>query len=276
MVLPRCLSGAALYGNSNALRHPCSSLVEEFKITKTRNLLQYARSEDPKVAAAGIQIRSGRKWSAKRELQVAEESLRHKDILGSISKGRAGLGFSPATHTNSAKSKERRQLIQEVREGVEVVRYCEMVDLSQQGAWTRWEDVEKKGLHGLIAGGRTLARFNFSLNQCMMCYRSLHIWGKRETPNSQICARKGSLQHILSSYPKALGDGRYRWRHGQALKVIANEVTKAMRVSNHQPGKKLKQINFVKAGEKIQRKRREKTNLLSSADDWQLIVDLET
>ena len=101
---------------------------------------------------------------------------------------------------------------------------------------------------------------------------NLHIWGKIETPNCQLCARKGSLQHILSSCPKALGDGRYRWRHDQVLKVIANEVTKAMRASKHQPGKKLKQINFVKAGEKIQRKRREKTNLLSSADDWQLIL----
>ena len=47
-------------------------------------------------------------------------------------------------------------------------------------------------------------------------------------------------------------------------------------ISKHQSGKKLKQINFIKAGEKIQRKRREKTNLLSSADDWQLTVDLET
>ena len=68
------------------------------------------------------------------ELQVAEEMLRHKAILGSIAKGRAGLGVFPSTHTNSAKSKERRQLIQEeVREGVEV-RYCKMVCLSQQGA----------------------------------------------------------------------------------------------------------------------------------------------
>ena len=143
--LPRCLSGAALYGNSNALRLPCSSLVEEFKITKTRELLQYTESEDPKVAAAGIQIRSGRKWSARRELQVAEERLRHKDILGSIAKGRAGLGFFPSTHTISAKGKERRHLIQEeVREGVEEGRYVKMVGLSQQGAWTRWKDVEKK------------------------------------------------------------------------------------------------------------------------------------
>ena len=99
---------------------------------------------------------------------------------------------------------------------------------------------------------------------------NLHIWGKRETPNCQLCARNGSLQHILSSCPKALGDGRDRWRHDQTLKVIVNEVTKAMRASNHQPG------NFVKTGEKIQRKRREKMNLLSSADNWQLIVDLET
>ena len=73
------------------------------------------------------------------------ERLRHKAILGSIAKGRAGLGFFPSTHTNSAKGKERRQLIQEeVREGVEEVHYCKMVGLSQQGAWTRWEDVEKK------------------------------------------------------------------------------------------------------------------------------------
>ena len=53
-------------------------------------------------------------------------------------------------------------------------------------------------------------------------------------------------------------------------------MTKAIRASNHQPGKKLNQINFVKAGEKIQKKRREITYLLASTDDWQLIVDLKT
>ena len=109
----------------------CSSLREQQHIApplqqscgriqnhKDKSLLQYT---DPKVAAAGIQIRSGRKWSAKRELQVAEERLRHKDILGSIAKGRAGLGFFPSTHTISTKGKERCHLIlEEVREGVMV------------------------------------------------------------------------------------------------------------------------------------------------------------
>ena len=66
-------------------------------------------------------------------------------IYISIAKGRAGLGFFPSTHTISAKGKERRHLIlEEVREGVEEGRYGKMVGLSQQGAWTRWEDVEKK------------------------------------------------------------------------------------------------------------------------------------
>ena len=179
--LQKCLSGAALYGNSNALRLPCSSLMEEFKITKTRNLMQYADSEDPKVAAAGIQIRSGRKWSAKRELQVVEERLRHKAILGSITKGRAGLGFFPSTHTNSAKGKERRQLIQEeVREGVEEVRYCKMVGLSQQGAWTRWEDVEKKGITWSYCWWPDFSKIR--LNQCIMCYRAQRTctYGGRE------------------------------------------------------------------------------------------------
>ena len=128
---------------SNALRLPCSSLVEEFKITNTRELLQYTESEDPKVAAAGIQIRSGRKRSARRQLQVAEERLMHKDISGSIAKGKAGLGFFPSTHTISAKGKERRHLILEVQEGAEEGDYGKMVGLSQQEAWTRWEDVEK-------------------------------------------------------------------------------------------------------------------------------------
>ena len=278
--LSRCLSGAVLSGKSNALRLPCSSLVEKFKITKTSSLLQYAESEDPKVAAAGIQIRSGRKWSAKRELQVAEERLRHKAILGLIAKGRAGLGFFPSTHTNSTKGKERRQLIQEeVCEGLEEVRYCKMVGLSQQGAWTRWEDIEKKRITWSDCWRSDFSEIRFlikSVYDVLPSPSNMHIWGKRETPNFQLCAWKWSLQHILSSFPKAFGDGRYRWRHNQALKVIENEVTKAMTASNLQPGKKLKQINFIKAGEKIQRKRREKTNLLTSADDWQSLVDLET
>ena len=97
-----------------------------------------------------------------------------------------------------------------------------MVGLSQQGAWTRWKDVEKKRITWSNCWRPDFSEIRLlikSVYDVLSSPTNLHIWGKRE---------------------------------------------------------KLKQINFVKAGEKIQRKRREKTNLLSSADDWQLIVDLET
>ena len=92
--LPRCLSSAALYGKSNTLQLPFSSLEEEFKVLKTRERLQYIESNDPKVASAGIQTRSGRKWSTEGELRAAEERLRHKAPLGTAGKaGKAGLVF---------------------------------------------------------------------------------------------------------------------------------------------------------------------------------------
>ena len=147
---------------------------------------------------------------------MAEERLRDKDILGSIAKGRAGLGLFPSMHTICAKGKERSHLIlEEVREGVEV-RYGKLVGLSQQGAWTRWEDVEKKRVTWSDCWRPDFNEIRFlieSVYDVLPSLTNLHIWGKIETPNCQLCARKGSLQHILSSYPKALGDGRYCWRH---------------------------------------------------------------
>ena len=94
--LPRCLSSAALYGKSNALQLPFSNLEEEFKVLKTRERLQYIELNDSKVASAGIQTRSGRKWGEEGELRASEERLRHKALLGTVAIGKAGLGFFPA------------------------------------------------------------------------------------------------------------------------------------------------------------------------------------
>lgn len=74
--LPKCLSSAALYGNSNILQLPFKSLVEEYKVAKVRTLIQYKFSKDPKVAGADIEVYTGRKWNAVKELEVAEERLR--------------------------------------------------------------------------------------------------------------------------------------------------------------------------------------------------------
>ena len=95
----------------------------------------YRDSKDPKVAAAGIEVCTGRKWSAKKEMGNAEERLKQKALVGTVAIGRAGLGYFPSTQIHKATGKQRRNLIQEeVRASVEEERRSKMVGLSWQGA----------------------------------------------------------------------------------------------------------------------------------------------
>ncbi|KAI8516136.1 hypothetical protein Bbelb_069490 [Branchiostoma belcheri] len=50
---------------------------------------------------------------------------------------------------------------------------------------------------------------------------NLKRWGKEKEEKCQLCERRGTLSHVLSSCPIALGQGRYRWRHDQVLRVLA-------------------------------------------------------
>ena len=130
--LPKNLNSAALYDTSNALQLPFRGLMEECVVSRTREAISYSDSKDPKVAAAGIEVRTGRIWSAKKELGNAEERLRQKALVGVVVIGRAGLGYFPNTQIHKPKEKQRRKLIQEeVRASVEEERRRKMVGLSR-------------------------------------------------------------------------------------------------------------------------------------------------
>lgn len=120
----------ALYGKSNILQLPFRGLKEEFMVSQTREVLQYRNSRDPKVSAAGIEVRTGRKCKAGEALEVAESRLRQKELVGSVARGRAGLGYFPQHQSHKITSRERRYLLQEeVRAGVEEERASRMVGL---------------------------------------------------------------------------------------------------------------------------------------------------
>ena len=89
--LPNSLSSAALYGITNAIQLPFRGLKEDFVVTRTRQAILYRDSRDLKVSGAGIEIHTGRKWSAARELKVAEERLQQKAIVGTVASGTRGL-----------------------------------------------------------------------------------------------------------------------------------------------------------------------------------------
>ena len=62
--LPKCLSSAALYGESNALQLPFKTLVEEYKVAKVRTSIQFMFSKDPKVTGAGVEVYTGKKMES--------------------------------------------------------------------------------------------------------------------------------------------------------------------------------------------------------------------
>ena len=142
---PRSLSSAVLYGTSNLLQLLFRGLVEEFVASRTREATMYRYSKDSKVVAAGIEVCTGRKWSAKKELGKDKKRLKQKALVGTVVIGQAGLGYFPSTQIHKAMRKQRQDLIQgEVRTSVEEERRGKMVGLYRQGAWMWWENFMKK------------------------------------------------------------------------------------------------------------------------------------
>ncbi|XP_061733213.1 uncharacterized protein LOC133536595 [Nerophis ophidion] len=275
--LPRSLSSIALYGHNNKLKLPISSLSEEFMVTRSRELLQYRESSDPKVAQAGIEVRTGRKWRAVEAVDVAEARLRQKVLVGIVAQGRSGLGSRRTPRYDKAQGKEKRSLIlEEVRAGVEERRACQMAGMRQQGAWTRWEQASERKVTWTELWKAEPHRIKFLIQAVYNVLPSpsnLFTWGKVETPGCPLCQRRGTLEHILSCCPKALGDGRYRWRHDQVLKDIADAICRG--VSHSKSLRPVKSTAFIRAGEKsTPAARNTSSGLLATARDWELSVDL--
>ena len=103
---------------------------------------------------------------------------------------------------------------------------------------------------------------------------NLHTWGIAETPACPLCSKQETLEHILSCCTRALGDGRYRWRHDQVLKNIAEAVSAGLVwAKQFRPSKR--SIAFVWAGAQSTPARRAPAGILTSVKDWQLLVDLK-
>ena len=276
--LPRSLSNIALYGKSNRLLLPFSSITEEYKVSKVRQVLQYRDSKDEKVSGASISVRTGRKWDAQEAVNDAESRLRHSLIVGRVAKGRAGLGSNPAPHWDTRSKKEKQQLVQDqVRTSAEESRKCKTVSMSLQGRWTRWESVQSRKVTWTDLWKLAPHRIKFLVQAVYVLPTptNLMTWGNSESPNCTLCGKPGNLEHILSSCSKALADGRYRWRHDTRLREIAYVINSAIKSTRGAKNKSSKFISFVKAGEKIVKKNHQPVGLLYKATDWKMIVDLE-
>ena len=243
-------------------------------VSRTREIYQYKNSRDPKVTNAGIEVLAGRKWSAAKKLAIAEKNLRVKSIVGSVAKGRAGLGLIPTYYPGKFTIKEGQKLIQdEIRTGMKEKRMTKVVGYGQQGVWNKWDKIDHRKMSWSKFWKTDFSRTKFLVKMVydqLPSPANLHVWGKTETPNCPLCPEKRSLQHILSSCKTALAEGRYRWRHDKVQEALI--ITEALQRNKFVPGKRV--IKFVKLGTTANEKPKVAQSILSSASDWQLRVDI--
>lgn len=127
--------------------------------------------------------------------------------------------------------------------------------LSQQSGWTwRRQVVERKILW--TTSGPSPSR--------------LHCWGFNETPASSLLLVNRDLEHTLSCWSKALGEGWYCWWYSHILETITESICNA--ITSSWRWKSSKQT--IRAGEKPRITHKSSLGLLNTAQNWQLTVDL--
>jgi hypothetical protein len=275
--VPPSFTGLGLYTSSGKLQLPISSLVEEFKVAKARLLMTLNNSPDECISRAGIELRTGRKWSVSQAVDVAKNRLVHQDIVGTTNTGRQGLGMQIRESWSKADDRTRRTLVQqEIRKDVEEARAAQMVQLGSQGGSTRWTVPERKLTWNQIWHLEP-ARISFMLRSVydvLPTPANLHRWKLIDNPACPLCGKKGTLGHILSACQVALSQGRYRWRHDRVLRQLADCLDQERRKKRSVPTK-AKSIPFVKEGQQVKTAPPKRVGVLDSAQNWEMRVDLE-
>ncbi|VDI54010.1 Hypothetical predicted protein [Mytilus galloprovincialis] len=238
--VPRSFSSVGLYSLGSKLQLPLKSITEEFKVTK-EVVDKEVNEED------------------------AESRLKHSEIVGRVAVGRQGLDVTPTAKWRTATVEEKRQLVQkEVRSMEEESRMVKAVSMKKQRSWLNWEGARQQKLGWNEIWKMEPHRLQFKLKSVYDVLPSptnLATWGLIDDPKCVLCGKPANLEHILSSCSSALKDGRYTWRHDKVLGTLADTLERNIK----KPRKNkegLTFVNFVKEGEKGQKKKVEGSGLL--------------
>ena len=130
--LPKCLNTSALHGKGTPLKLSLTSIVEEYKAGKVRTVMMLRYSKDQKIREDPPEVRTGKRWSDKQEVDRAEAALRHKDIVGAVQLGMEGVGVNHFKSFSTGLDKEKRDtVVQEVSRSKEEKRMVHLVGYSQ-------------------------------------------------------------------------------------------------------------------------------------------------
>lgn len=88
------------------------------------------------------------------------------------------------------------------------------------------EKQEQQKLEAKVHGPHCMQFHLGSVYDLLPSPTNLHQCSLTENLNFDLCGKKGTLEHILSSWNVSFTQGRYRWRHDQVLRVLADIIEK--------------------------------------------------
>ncbi|KAJ8353609.1 hypothetical protein SKAU_G00211760 [Synaphobranchus kaupii] len=150
---------------------------------------------------------------------------------------------------------------------------------AQQGRWTTWEGVTGREINWADFWKLPEARLSFLIRatyDTLPSPRNLHQWLGTEQACDLCGTINASFQHTLAGCKAALTQGRFRWRHDQVLRKLA-EAVEGRRLEARQESAMGNQqrIHFLKKGESADTiSRRPAPKLLSPGVEWRMEVDV--
>ena len=288
----KCLTDVALYSKSVPCPLPLKSLVSVFKTTKVGSFLQLLYSKDDQVSNTSLCHKTGPKWDIRTALKSAESRVHMEKVVGNTRGGEsilsegssrfAGLGHGKfQSNSPQPGTKEHRHHIADmVRADIEESRYVKAVELALQGTWTAWRDYIQRNISwkGILGTKGSLLRFCLGATYDTLSTPSnLERWGLISKATCALCGQEGCcIRHILSGCPKALGQGRYEWRHNTILRTIAHGIQSFIQ-NNKVVSQGIKKIHFVPESNttKCKKTRKPDLGILHRAADFICDVDLD-
>ena len=233
-----------------------------------RMMLTIRESIDKRMRTTGVTLRTGRKWPLTQAIDTATSRLKHRDLVGKVSRGRQGLVFGSREGNqrwDRASATEKRGMVTDELRGIEEeMRRTKAVAMATQGAWQKWESTVNRKVTWSEMWKMETMRIRFMISatyDVLPTPTNLVKWGMTASPKCSQCDKPANLEHILSACKIALSQERSRWRHDQVLKELAHHIERKRVQSKQKCVPKTQQIKFVKASENKMRTSIEDLNL---------------
>ncbi|KAJ8417897.1 hypothetical protein AAFF_G00227400 [Aldrovandia affinis] len=187
----------------------------------------------------------------------------------------------PLQSINLGNKQGKTRLVQELRESTDQLVRCADAQVRTGWKWKAQVEVDQviSRLQHLEVFGRVQAGWTgLGWGEAPQFWSKANRKERKEMVVSEVTKMEEEcLRHILSGCKTALSQGRYRWRHDQVLKKLAEtlEVCRQATNSGCSPATK-RHIQFVRQGGSAESTTslRAPARLLSPGKEWSMRVDL--